>query len=147
MKVLVSMMLAAVCFASTTASAATLPYNVSVSADGANVHIDFKTKKIYSSMCGRETIELRLAEPKSRSGIGIPTPPIGVVSFRTALKFDTMCLQAFGPHIGGLTLALGTAIPAIAPGYYTLRIDSRDYGFLYVSETGAELLDASQLPQ
>lgn len=151
MKALVSMMFAAACFVSTTASAGTLPYNVSVSADGTNVHIDFQTKKSYRSMCSRETIELRLAEPKSPAispaVIGIPTPPIGVVSFRTALKSGTICLQAFGPHSGGLTLAVGKSIPAIAPGYYALKIDSRDYGFLHLSEDGAELLDASQLPQ
>lgn len=129
------------------AAPAQLPYNVTVEAEEGSLHIGLETKKTYSSMCGRKTTELKITEPKSAPGMGIPRPALGLVSFKTALKSNTMCMMAFGPHRGGLTLAIGDAMPALAPGYYALEIDGKNYGYLLVSEDGAELLSSSQLPQ
>lgn len=123
-----------------------VPYQVEVGGDRNNIRIGFLTKASYSAMCHRDTVALRLGEPQGPE-VGIPSPPIGLIAFKTELKPDTICLTAEGPHNGSLFLARGSELPAIGLGYYALKIDGRNYGYVWVTQDGAELLDKNQLPQ
>jgi hypothetical protein len=113
------------------------------------VEVRFETVKVFSSMCHRQTTEVTVKEPSNLNArLGIPTPAVGLVSFKTQLNPGTICLQAFGPHTGGIDLPLGSSLPALHNGYYALDIDGANYGVLDVGgDDGVKLIDWSELPQ
>lgn len=151
MTLAIALSLAPAAFARTPVSRAPA-YKVEVGVDSgltgeSRLSINYETVQIYSSMCGRKTSALELRVPQQRTQIGIPTPAIGVISFETKLTANTLCLQAFGPHRGGVTLELGDAIPAIGNGYYALKIDGISYGYVVVADGEASLIGKNELPQ
>lgn len=128
------------------------PYRVAVVSDAGltepTVEISFETVADYSSMCGRTTSSLELTLPAADDPrLGLIPATTGRIEFVTTLKPGTICLMAFGPHRGGITLPLGDRLPGLADGYYALTIDGHDYGYIEVRDGAAQLVTDAQAPE
>lgn len=101
-----------------------------------------------SQVCTHQISKMDVHIPKKNfleDYIGIPTPPVGLISLETYLSPNTPCLQTIGYHRSGIIFNKGNALPNLKEGYYKLKINGQDYNYLFVGQDKSFLTD--QLPQ
>ncbi len=121
-------------------TAAAKDYNVAVlnnlTAAQKSFSLIVETTEIHSSMCGMTVTEIQSVKPLVPMGFEIA--PVGVLSVTMETAPDQMCLMAFGPHRGAVTLDIGADLPKLN-GLYNLVINGEDQGILTVTDEGANI--------
>ncbi len=87
-----------------------------------------------------------LAAPIASGQIGIPTPPMGNISFDT---LSGPCKKFPAPSQGEITFVIGDLLPSVTAGYYMLAIDGqRADKIVLLDRLGKpSLIDPSDIPQ
>ena len=102
-------------------------YDVEVSQHGGSLHINYKTHFENSSMCHLKAYDLRISLPGGPLVPGRTVPAKGRVELIVSRDLNGMCMMAFGPHSGGLSLPVGSDLPQLPAGKYELVINGGRY--------------------
>lgn len=114
---------------SLSAFAESLPLNLrGIEKPGNSVTISVETAEKFSSMCALHASSLKIVNPQvsgARDEFLVSSGEIELVFEIKAPNFD-MCLTAFGPHRGSVTLEIGETLPSLIPGtHYILTINGK----------------------
>ncbi len=115
---------------------------VTEASESETIQISFATKQIFSSMCNLEISNLQITQATPSDPL--PGSSIGQISFNAQTTPAVRCLRAFGPNRGSLSIERSQIT---SPSYYKLFINNEYNGTLSVDESGAILMDPSEIPQ
>jgi hypothetical protein len=79
------------------------------------VTISYETIADKSAMCYMSATSLKMTKPEI-DDYRIEVLKVGTIEIESSVAFNSICLMAFGPHRGSLSLNVGEQLPSVAKG-------------------------------